>query len=75
MYMLMLLWVDTRKEEYDKVDLLRIIKRVIARCVVASLLWLPRRNYLGGLFNMICWVICVIGIAVDNLGCCRIGTK
>ena len=29
----------------------------------------------GGLFNMIRWVICVIGIAVDNLGCCWIGTK
>ena len=29
----------------------------------------------GGLFNMIRWVICVIGIAVDNLGCCHIGTK
>ena len=29
----------------------------------------------GRLFNMIRWVICVIGIAVDNLGCCRIGTK
>ena len=29
----------------------------------------------GGLFNMIRWVICVIGIAVDNLGCCLIGTK
>ena len=28
-----------------------------------------------GLFNMIRWVICVIGIAMDNLGCCRIGTK
>ena len=24
---------------------------------------------------MIRWVICVIGIAVDNLGCCRIGMK
>ena len=41
--------------------MLRIIKRVIARCVVASLLWLPRRNCFGeGLFNMILWVICVI---------------
>ena len=29
----------------------------------------------GGLFNMIRWVICVIGIAVDKLGCCQIGTK
>ena len=28
-----------------------------------------------GLFNMIRWVICVIGIIVDNLGCCKIGTK
>ena len=28
-----------------------------------------------GLFNMIRWVICVVGIAVDNLGCCRIGMK
>ena len=56
--------------------MLRIIKRVIARCVVALLLWLPRRNCFGeGLFNMILWVICVIGIAVDNLDCCRIGTK
>ena len=56
--------------------MLRIIKRVIARCVIASLLWLPRRNcFGGGLFNMILWVICVIGIAVDNLDCCRIGTK
>ena len=27
----------------------------------------------GALFNMIRWDICVIGIAVDNLGCCRIG--
>ena len=26
-----------------------------------------------GLFNMIRWVICVIGIAVDNLGCCGLG--
>ena len=26
-----------------------------------------------GLFNMIRWVICVIGIAVDNLGCCQLG--
>ena len=58
------------------VDVLQIIKRVIARCVVASLLWLPRRNCFGeGVFNMIRWVICVIGIAVDNLGYCRIGTK
>ena len=48
--------------------MLRIIKRVIARCVVASQLWLLRRNCFGrGLFNMIRWVICVIGIAVDNL--------
>ena len=22
---------------------------------------------------MILWVICVIGIVVDNLGCCRLG--
>ena len=29
----------------------------------------------GGLFNMIRWVICVIGIVVDNLGCCRIWMK
>ena len=29
----------------------------------------------GGVFNMIRWIICVIGIAVDNLGCRRIGTK
>ena len=28
-----------------------------------------------GLFNIICWVICVIGIVVDNLGCFQIGTK
>ena len=27
----------------------------------------------GGLFNMIRWVICVICIVVDNLGCCRLG--
>ena len=26
----------------------------------------------GGLFNMIRWFICVIGIAVDNLGRCRL---
>ena len=26
-----------------------------------------------GLFNMIHWVICVIGIAVDNLGCVGLG--
>ena len=33
-------------------------------------------TFLGrGLFNMIRWVICVIGIAVDNLDCCRIGMK
>ena len=71
----MIIWVYTPKDEYDKVDVLRIIKRVIARCVVASLLWLPRWNCFGrGLFNMIHWVICVIGIAVDNLGYCRIGT-
>ena len=28
-----------------------------------------------GLFNMILWVICVIGIAVDNLDCFQIGMK
>ena len=28
--------------------------------------------FLGGLFNMIRWFICVIGIAVDNLGRCRL---
>ena len=57
--------------------MLPIIKRVIARCVVASLNMVAEMElfFLGGLFNMIRWVICVIGIAVHNLGCCRIGTK
>ena len=47
MYMLNVIMSYNPKDEYDKVDVLRIIKRVIARCVVASLLWLPRRNCFG----------------------------
>ena len=47
MYMLNVIMSIYSKDEYDKVDVLRIIKRVIARCVVASLLWLPRDNCFG----------------------------
>ena len=47
--------------------------RSVCRCFAAIV---AETELFGrGLFNMIRWVICVIGIAVDNLGCCRIGTK
>ena len=57
--------------------MLRIIKRVITRCVIcfAAMVAETELFWGGGLFNMIRWVICVIGIAVDNLDYCRIGTK
>lgn len=56
--------------------MLRIIKRIIGRCVVVLLLWLLKTElFWGRLFNMICWIICVVGIVVDNLGCCWIGMK
>ena len=51
--------------------MLRIIKLIITRCVVASLLWLPRWNCFGGggclvlfvglyVFLVLLWVIWVI---------------